>query len=257
MLLFSPTYISILIEYLTINCPSQRTIFIFGKHPEFNNRDCILSPRLREQQHHMESNGNHHLTFSSMVQWGEPQPQEDGLEGLMPESRCEEWIWTPRYPGSHPGSGMCRDRPGHQQKRLQYIPPHQIPPLLQNRVTYPWSRISPEVLSQAIGEKSADDRHVGDLTPTEVLCIFPSQGQKGSDANDLPCISSTSGVQHWGTDSSKKMGCCAEAPTCQGRCLQTELRMCRWPCHVCVQAPKDPSALGSGGGIATVTGRDL
>lgn len=60
-----------------------------------------------------------------------------------------------------------------------------------------------------------------------------------------------------GTDSSKKMGCSAEVPTCLGRCLQAALRMCRWPHHVCVQAPKDPSAVGSGGGTVMVTGRDL
>lgn len=152
-------------------------------------------------------------TFSSTVYWGDPQPQEDGLEGegrpcsvglegRAPEGRCAEQTAFCR-PREHPGTlgsvwGLSRVGINQATSRnvwRTHLHAKVHPP--QNRVVYffPWSGISPELLGLAIHWKSAEERHLEDRTPTEALCIFPAYSQRGSDANHLSCSNSTSAVQ--------------------------------------------------------------
>lgn len=50
--------------------------------------------------------------------------------------------------------------------------------------------------------KSADERHLGDVTSAEALCLFPAQGPKGSGLNHLP--RSASGSQRGGPTGPRK-----------------------------------------------------
>ena len=106
-------------------------------------------------------------------------------------------IQTPDFIGSVPGSCGCRDVVGRiwdfggegTQFSLRPSP-------LSVRILFPCSQTPRELLShanQGNANKSTDQRCLGKQTPKETLCVFPTEGLKGSGSKDLQ--SSASGVQ--------------------------------------------------------------